>query len=310
MTRMAFACAAALVLGGCHAGSPPSPPPGLSPQPAPIDWTADDSVHIAFLTAHGRRIEREGIVVWAPADSLDAQWVSHFSDSLARAVAGLKSLIGGPYAWQRHAGQTVTYYLGPGRFIAHASYSGAVFISLYHVRQGTGPFLHEAAHVFLSPPAPFFPYEYRDSLEIERVAAGFPFWLSEGLADYLAQSAAESTGFREGDVFKVGGLARSDSVCAARLKSSPRREEIEARIGRPGRLDALFTTDRAQVAPTYYACSQAFTRYLVGRMGVRPVVTLFATVGSETWLTDWTTASGQPLEALRRAWLDSIGFEP
>ena len=88
-----------------------------------------------------------------------------------------------------------------------------------------------------------------DSAAVERAAAKFPFWLNEGMPDYLAQRAAATTGFVEGDVFAIGGLARADSVCAARLRASDRRDEIRERIGRTGRLAALFTTDRALVAP-------------------------------------------------------------
>ena len=58
---------------------------------------------------------------------------------------------------------------------------------------------------------------------------------------------------------------RVDSTCAARLAESPRRSEILEKIGGQGRLEALFTEDRQTVAPTYYACSQAFTKYLVDR---------------------------------------------
>ena len=278
-------------------------------QPVPIDWSADDSARIAFITAHGRAYRGEGIVLWAPTDSLDAQWLPAFTDSLAHAVTSLRALIGGPYPWQRIGGRPVEFYLSPGRFVSHASGRGAVFLSLNSVHQGYSPFLHEASHELLAAPFPFFPYEYADSVEAARVAAGFPLWLSEGLADVLAQSVAESTGFREGDVFNVGGLARSDSVCAARLNASPHGQEIVAKVGRPGRLMALFTTDRAQVAPAYYACSQAFTRYLVRRIGVRTTVTLFARAGSATWLEDVAAAAGEPLEELRRRWLQSIGIQ-
>jgi hypothetical protein len=44
------------------------------------------------------------------------------------------------------------------------------------------------------------------------------------------------------------GLAKADSVCADPVASSSRQAEIRDRLGRSGRLEALFTTDRAEVA--------------------------------------------------------------
>ena len=151
------------------------------------------------------------------------------------------------------------------------------------MRDHRAPFLHEAAHELLAPAPPFAPFEYADSAAVERAAANFPFWLNEGMPDYLAQRAATATGFTEGDVFEVGGLARADSVCAARLRTSDRRDEIRDRIGRTGRLPALFTTDRALVAPVYYACAQSFTAFVVARAGLPAVIPVFPRIPDGTW---------------------------
>lgn len=180
--------------------------------------------------------------------------------------------MGGDHAWQRIGQRPITFYFSPGRFISHASGAGSVFISLTRVRQRNAPFLHEAAHELLAPSGLFSPFEYADSIAGERAAARFPQWLSEGFPDYLAQMTASATGFHEGDVFDIGGLAQVDSVCAARLARSPRRAEILEKVGGTGFLQALFTTERAEVAPVFYACSQSFTKYVVDRVGIRAVV--------------------------------------
>ena len=282
---------------------------GAQTPPARLDWSADDSVRIALATAHGHAYRGAHSVVWAPADSLDPTWLAAFVDSLDVGLAHLEDLIGGPYPWQRIANRPVRFYLSPGRFVSHASGRDAVFISLRAVRQRYAPYLHEAAHELLAPAAPFSPWEYPDSAAEEAAAARFPVWLSEGLADYLAQTVAAATGFPEGDVFEIGGLAKADSVCAARLSGSPRRAEILDKVGGNGRLEALFTDERAQVAPVFYACSQSFTRYLADRIGVRTLVVLFSRVPSGAWLSDLAAAAGEPLDALRRAWLVGIGVE-
>jgi hypothetical protein len=278
--------------------------------PAALDWSADDSARVTFLARHGREYRRAHAIVMAPPDSLDPAWLEAWVDSLDRALAHMAGLMGAPYAWQRLGGRPVRFYLSPGRFVSHASGRDAVFISLARVRDGQAPYLHEAAHEMLAPPAPFFPYEHADSAAEEQAAAVFPLWLSEGLPDVLAQSAAAATGFREGDVFAVGGLERADSTCAARLAASPRRAEILEKVGGRGRLEALFTTDRAQVAPVFYACSQSFTRSLAGRVGLRALVVLFPLIPSGRWAAALEAATGDSLPALRRAWLTAIGAEP
>lgn len=270
--------------------------------PAPLNWDAGDSANIAFLTTHGRELRRPSIVVWAPGDSLDARWLEAFTDSLNAGVGRLRTLVGA-HDWQRLGRRPVTFYFAPGRFVSHASGQGAVFISLARIRSGSAPWLHEASHEILAPRTAFLPFEYPDSIAQQRAAERFPQWLSEGLPDVLAQMVAAETHFAEGDVFAVGGLAKADSVCAARLAASARREEIVERVGGEGRLAALFTTERVDVAPVFYACSQAFTWYLVQRMGLAAVVALVPRVPQGTWRDAVTRAAGEPLEQLRRRWL-------
>ena len=284
----------------------PAPSPAPAP-PAPLDWTAADSANIALLTTQGRSLRRRHVVVWAPNDSLEARWLDAFADSLDAGVGRLKALAGS-HDWQRLGDRPVVYYFAPGRFVSHGSGRGDVFISLTRIRAGGAPYLHEAAHEILATRMPFFPFEHSDSVAAERAGAGFPLWLSEGLPDVLAQTVADEIGFAEGDVFSIGGLARADSVCGARLAASPRREEIVAKVGGAGRLMALFTTERAAVAPVFYACSQSFTWWLVRRVGLPAMVAVIPRVPPGTWQEAISDAAGQPLENLRRQWLR--GLEP
>jgi hypothetical protein len=274
--------------------------------PVPLDWWSEDSSRVAFVTAHGQARHYPDLVIWALTDSLDPGWFASFADSLATGLSSVRALLGGPQPWQRIGQRPLVYYLSPGRFISHATGQDTVFISLGHVRRGWAPFLHEGAHELLAPPPPFFPFEYPDSLAGEQAAARFPFWLSEGMADYVAQAVVQVTGFREGDVFAIGGLARVDSTCRARLSGHPRRAEIAAKVGGLGRLESLFTTERQEVAPTFYACSQSFTKYLVDRVGLGAMVALFPRVPDGTWLAELESRAGASLPGLRRAWLAAL----
>lgn len=272
------------------------------PPAAALDWWSEDSARIAFVRAHGEARSYPEVVIWAPTDSLDPLWLPSFEDSLSIGIRALRSLIGA-HPWQRIAGRPVVFVFSPGRFISHATGQDTVLIGLSLIRRGLGPFLHEASHELLGPPAPFYPYEYPDTVLGEQKASAFPFWLSEGLPDYLAQAVVQTTGFREGDVFDVGGLGKVDSTCRVRLSGHLQRREIAAKIGGQGRLEALYTTDRAQVAPTYYACSQSFTKFLVARMGLAALVELVPGIPSGRWLAVLETQTGTSLPVLRREWL-------
>jgi hypothetical protein len=61
------------------------------------------------------------------------------------------------------------------------------------------------------------------------------------------------------------------------------------------------------VAPIYYACSQSFTKYLVGRIGLPATVALFPRISDGSWRTVLETAAGESLEGVRRKWLTALG---
>jgi hypothetical protein len=213
-----------------------------------------------------------------------------------------------PLTWQRIENHPVVFYLGPGRFIAHGSGRGAVFISMFHVRSRGAPYLHEASHELLAPEPPFYGWEYADSARGVRAEEQMPLWLFEGLPDVLAQMVVAERGLYEGDVFEIGGLARVDSTCAARIKDSARGAEVLAAVGHSGYLEALFTTDRAQVAPVFYACSQSLSKYLGEQIGIANVIALFPAMKEGMWERRIAELAGRPLETLRSEWLKRLGL--
>lgn len=266
----------------------------------PIDIRGTDSASIAWLATNGRRVDGRHVVVWAPTDSLSDTHQRALVDSLDRGVTTLRALVGGPYAWQRERGGKVTYYLVPGSIISHAR--EAVFISVNRARTGQAPYLHETSHVLLMTRGPFIPDEWPDSTHVASAALRFPLWLSEGIADVLAQTAAPQSGVTEGDVLGVGGLQKADSTCASRLRASPYRAEIERVVGATGRVDALFSTDRSKVAPTFYACAQSMAKFVVDRIGLRRAISLFPHIPTDKWHAELERASGVPLATLQAEW--------
>lgn len=277
---------------------------GLS---APITPWADDPSRVEWLRLNGRSLSGRHVVVWAPNDSLSDSELRGLVDSLDIGVAALRVLMKAPLPWQRIQNRAVVYYLAANRFIAHASGTGAVFISMYHVRAGQAPYLHEAVHELLVPPPPFWAEEYADSLEGANAERQMPIWLVEGLADVLALKVARQRGLHEGDVLNIGGLERADSTCAARIRSSPRGAEVLAAVGRTGDLTAP-PTDRPQIVPAFYTCSQSLTKYIVEQIGVANSIALFPAIKSDTWRRSVARFARRPMETLRFEWLKRLGL--
>jgi hypothetical protein len=274
----------------------------------PLNWSADDSSRIAWLEMHGRSLRGRYVTVWAPNDSLSKLAQRALVDTLDVGVGALRSLMKAPLAWQRMQNRPIVFYFSPGRFVAHASGRDAVFIPISRVQSRQAPFLHEASHELLAPEPPFFWWEHADSIVASRVRDETPLWLFEGVPDILAQTVAAQHALHEGDVFSIGGLGKVDSTCAARVRASPRGGEVLAAIGRRGRLEALFTTERAAVAPVFYACGQSMTKFLVEQMGLARVIELFPAMKAGTWEARIAEATGKPLAMLRSEWVNQIGL--
>jgi hypothetical protein len=291
---------ALLLLAACYSSGPPAA--------QPLRWNAGDSAHVALLDAEGRRIAGRHVVVHVLPLEMPEVWQAALVDSLDRGIAELHRLMGAPLSWQRIGGRPVRYYLVSERMISHASGQGVVFISMFHVRNGTAPYLHEALHELLAPPPPFFYREYPDTVMAEAKFQAMPYWLMEGLPDYLAQVAAARAGTREGDVFATGGPDRADSTCAARLEGHELRSELLRTLGGRGAVDQLFTTDRIRVAPAFYACAQSLAGYLVGTIGVDRTVALFPAIREGEWIPVLERAAAVPLDTLRARWQSRLGL--
>jgi hypothetical protein len=276
-----------------------------APQPAtPIDWSADDGRRVAELTAKGERREGKMVVLFTPAGALDDAEEAALLERLDKGIAELRRVVG-RHSWQVVGEQRISYYISADRFVSHASGRAAVFIPLIRAQDGRAPYLHEAGHELL---ATFSQPTTPDPAPPERVLAGRPLWLGEGLADYVAQTAAAGAGIKEGDVFDIGGLAGADAACRERVKG-PRGAEVLPFIGAVGAPAALFTTERAQVAPIFYACGTSFTRFLVGRIGLPQTIALmplFVTGGVMPRIEELT---GKPMDVIRGEWRAAIGVQ-
>jgi hypothetical protein len=271
----------------------------------PLSWSADDPTRIAYLHEHGIRVEGQQVIVWLPPEALAEPQRQELVDNLDRGVTALRALIGA-HPWQHLRDQKITYYISPERFIAHATGRATILMPLARLQEGRAPFLHESVHELLFPQPPSSPNDL-SNVGTRVPLTSRPEWLIEGMADYVAQTVAAETGFAEGDVFAVGGLARADTTCVQRLQR-PRGAEVLRSIGEAGAPAALFTTERQAVAPTFYACAQSFVKFLVARVGLRAMVELFPLIreGKVDERLAQLTQSSLPL--LRAEWLRTIGY--
>jgi hypothetical protein len=248
------------------------------------------------------------VILWAPPEEMTEAWQTALLDTLNRGVAELRRLMNAPLPWQRIAGRPIRFYLVSERMVSHASGKGAVFISMARARDGRAPYLHEASHELLAPPPPFFYDEYADTLRANAEFEAMPYWLMEGLPDVMAAVASAAAGTKEGDVFAIGGPAHADSTCAARLADNEYRAEILRTVGGQGGIDALFTTDRIKVAPTFYACSQSMSKYLVDAIGMAQAIELFPAMKGRGWRAALERQAGMPAEMIRKRWLARLGI--
>jgi hypothetical protein len=267
-------------------------------QPQLLNWAADDGKRVAELEARGIRTEGTHAIVWTPADLMSEPERKALVDRLDRGVRALRELIG-THDWQVVRDQKINYYISADQFISHASGRAAVFVPVARVQDGRAPFLHEAGHELLARAAPR-----------GLAADGRPrisLWLSEGLADYVGQTAAARAGIAEGDVFSVGGLQGVDRTCATRLDAAPSADEIVQFMGAPSGPPALFTTDRQKVAPTFYACAFSFTKFVVDRIGLADTIRLMPFIAdSDALQRRIESRTGKPMAALPSEWKMAI----
>jgi hypothetical protein len=267
-----------------------------------LNWSADDGKRVAELTATGERREGRLVILFTPAGAVDDAEEKALLERLDKGHAELRSVVG-RHPWQVVRAEKITYYISPDRFVSHASGRGAVFIPLARLQDDRAPYLHEAGHELLAA----FVRSAADSERAARPVAARPLWLTEGLADYVAQTAAARAGVREGDVFDIGGLTGADAACRDRLKG-PHGPEILPFIGALGGPAALFTTERMEVAPTFYACGFSFTKFLVGRIGLAETIALMPLIRDNGVLPRIEKLAKTSMDALRVEWRKAVGI--
>lgn len=256
-------------------------------------WTADTTAALtqreraieitAQLHATGERYEGRHVTLWVAAGALDERVAREFLAKLDRGVDVVRAKLGSAVD-EVQPPRRPEVYLSPRVGISHVrgDIPTMVYMPPKRVLDGTAPYLHELVHAVAS-------WSWRHSE-----------WLGEGLANHVAQAVEAESGGYHHSVVLPDGLAGLE----AHLASDEGREML-ALVGPLGRrsnyppeLAPVFRrmmSDRPRYAPPFYALSWSFVDYLVPRIGIEG---LHAAA---------TSAEGPDLEAMKPAWLATVG---
>ncbi len=261
-------------------------------------WGDNDSLRMIALHHRGVKVESTRVVAWFPADSLPHIRMNAILDTLNRGIAKAEEFLGSPFAWQVFAEKQIVFYFSPERFISHASWDGQVFIPFWRLKSGQSPWLHEALHIIFRSKKG----SWGDVSREER-AAMMPLWLTEGLPDYADMKIVHQENFSRFDLWKDGGLLKTDSSCRGKLLGE-HGEYILKFVGSPGTPPELFGEHRGQYAPAFYNCASSFVKFISDQYGVGVLVEAIAEFKNEHHVIEQRT--GKSIEQIKQEWIDKV----
>ncbi len=256
---------------------------------------SEDRDRISQLTAQGTLVQAGRVKAWFPKDSLSTDRMNGIVDTLNLGITFAQEFVESPKEWQQFSDSVINYYFFPENFISHTTDKAQILIPFWRIKNSKAPWLHETMHIL-------FRSTKGNWNETSTVNAYFnrPLWLAEGLADYSAFTIAHRSGLPIFDIQNIGGYLSMDSVCATRIKSV-KGEKVLEYIGKEGSMRELFGNDRREYAPTFYACSCSFTKYLVEVYGLKNQINANAEFEREQPTIEEYT--GKTMKQLKQEWM-------
>lgn len=258
-----------------------------------------DQDRITQLTSQGTMVRKGKATAWFPKDSLQEDRMQGIVDTLNLGISLAQRFIGAPQEWQQFSDSPIHYYFFPDNFISHTTDKAEILIPFWRIRSSKSPWLHETMHIL-------FRSTKGNWNEASTLNAYFsrPLWLAEGLADYSAFSISRTHQIPVFDIQRIGGYLGMDSVCATRIGTEQGRDVLEY-IGDEGLMRELFGDKRANYAPTFYACSCSFTKYLAEVYGLKNLINANAEFDKEhSTIEDYT---GKTMKQLKQEWMWTLG---
>jgi hypothetical protein len=226
------------------------------------------------------RLDTPRATLYYEESALSRAQAERFSSLLDRGIGDIESYLGpaAPRALREgrivyHVGQDVPFSVTRGRNVS---------LMAERVRSDSAPYLHETVHALV--PAP-----HRS------------VWLSEGFASYVESYVSENIGGYDAHVFSKAGNRGVDAE-AARWLARERGQAVLPFIGAPGEPPEM-REERRRVAAPFYVLAQSFSKFLVQRMGLGPVMEAVSSRDPEAAL---QRASGRAVEEWKAEWLRAL----
>jgi hypothetical protein len=266
----------------------------------PNIWEGD-SLNIANLVNNGIKITKGKAICWFPKDSLSEETMNQIVDTINIGIAAAGKFINAPLTWQMHPmDEPYVLYFRSDRFISHASCFGFVSIPFWRIKSGKAPWLHEVLHEMLySKNDKWFSPGMTEKFANENM----PLWLYEGLPDYIAMQVARQNHLTHFDVFSNSNSANADSLFLEDMRS-PNASYIILHIGSKGVMPELSSENRINYAPGFYHGSGSLVQFIADNYGLNVLLTAISLSGREQESIE--TATGKPLTALKKEWLDKL----
>lgn len=282
-----------LVLALASCATPP-PPLGTCLYPWPTDIPQQKSVE-----AQGDCVTKDDVVLWMPRGAVAKADQQAWLSVVSKGVRAAKEYVGRP-DWTFRGDPRIYFYFADAQFICHAPPGNIVYIPLWRMREDQAPWMHETMHLLIASRRGEW---FAESEEAQN--AGMPLWLHEGLAESLSIDVDQLAGLTHYSPVIEAPADGIDLLCRERLASSP-AARILAFVGARGKLPELFSEQRMQYAPAFYAASTSFVRFLLQRYGRKVLLHAIECHGEENEQLE--RSIGMPMLQARNEWLDAIGY--
>lgn len=280
-----------LALAGCATSQPPS---GTCLYPWPTDIPQQKSIE-----AQGDCLTTDDVVLWMPRGAVAAIDQQAWLSRVSKGVRAAKEYVGRP-DWNFRGDPRIYFYFADAQFICHAPPGNTVYIPLWRMSEDQAPWMHETMHLLIASRRGDW---FAESEEAQN--AGMPLWLHEGLAESLSIDVDQSAGLTHYSPVIEVPADEIDQLCRERLEASP-AARILAFVGARGKLPELFSEQRMQYAPAFYAASTSFVRHLQRKYGLRQLLQAIDCHDCENEQLE--RSIGTPLKQAKDDWLDAIGY--
>jgi hypothetical protein len=250
------------------------------------------------LEREGVKVTHGNIIAWFPKDSLAPAEMERIVDTLHSGFQAVMSYIHAPLPWQLHTSESnYTFYFRPDKIVSHTNLEhAAITISLWRIKTGKSPWLHELVHAVLAS----------KEVNLRHTDDQWPEWLIEGLADYLTIKVSQNNHIPYYDVMSNSSLTNVDSLFIINMGSEIGRRVLPF-IGENKMMPELFSNDRRLYAPAFYHGSASFVNYIAEHYSLDVLLKAYSAVMDDQEIIKNMT--NQSFLEIIQSWLDHLKID-